>query len=308
MGWSQGMRLACIERSCSSCNVISPAMRRYHRGGFGPDGTQEKQAVASAKQKVFLKYIGAEFDEAIGRERAALVISDALENPKLQSRIRKWHDEKLRMHADVFQDEIDFRKANRANRYLERVQSEGAGVLKDVTKAHVQVLVESLDKRHPGWESEPESALWDTFSRGGEHSRSSCCPHTRQTEARRRIKSRQGCDAGMAVMAGVAPAAPATGTLARCCAELSSARSPSVRSRRPPLLAAIARPGAAQTAAAPGKKETPPAPTRRTIPRRSRPGNFSPSQGSRRSAGNPPAPAPAAPGAPALNADKPVAP
>ena len=88
-------------------------------------------------------------------------MSDALETPKLQPRIRKWHDDKLRMHAEVFQDEIDFRKANRTTRYLERIQTEGADVLKDVTKAHVQVLVESLDKRHPGWEAEPESALWN---------------------------------------------------------------------------------------------------------------------------------------------------
>jgi len=39
-----------------------------------------------------------------------------------------------------------------------------------VTKAHVQVLVESLDKRHPGWETNRESALWDyLFPAVGEH-------------------------------------------------------------------------------------------------------------------------------------------
>ena len=126
-----------------------------------PNGTAERSEPATAKQKAFLKYLGAEFGENLTKERAALAVSDALETPKLQSRIRKWHDEKLRMHADVFRDEIDFRKANRANRYLERIQTEGADALKDVTKAHVQVLVESLDKRQPSWESERESALWD---------------------------------------------------------------------------------------------------------------------------------------------------
>ncbi len=126
-----------------------------------PNGVTEKRGTATAKQKAFLKYLGAEFDEGIARERAALAISDALENPKLQPRIRKWQDEKLRLHGDVFQDEIDYRRANRSNRYLERIQTEGSEMLKDVTKAHVQVLVESLDKRHPGWETERESALWD---------------------------------------------------------------------------------------------------------------------------------------------------
>ena len=122
--------------------------------------TEETHIPATAKQMAFLKYLGAEFGENLAKERAAIAISDALETPKLQVRIRKWHDDKLRMHADLFQDEIDFRRANRTTRYLERVQTEGADVLKDVTKAHVQVLVESLDKKHPGWESEPESALW----------------------------------------------------------------------------------------------------------------------------------------------------
>lgn len=125
------------------------------------NGTAVAHTPATAKQKTFLKYLGAEFGETLTKERAALAVSDALETPKLQSRIRKWHDEKLRMHADVFQDEIDFRKTNRSSRYLERIQAEGSEVVKDVTKAHVQVLVESLDKRHPGWESDRDSALWD---------------------------------------------------------------------------------------------------------------------------------------------------
>ena len=140
--------------------------------GDVPDanGGLPKGEPATAKQKAFLKYLGAEFDDRIGREKAALAISDALENPKAQSRIRRWQDEKLRLHPDVFQDEIDLRKASRASRYLELVHADGAEVLKDVTKAHVQVLVESLDKRHPTWEADPRAALWDyLFPSIGEH-------------------------------------------------------------------------------------------------------------------------------------------
>jgi hypothetical protein len=134
------------------------------------NGSSPIREPATAKQKAFLKYLGAEFDDGIGKDKAALVISDALENPKAQARIRKWHDEKLRLHPEIFQDEIDLRKANRASRYLELVQTEGAEVLKDVTKAHVQVLMESLDKRHPTWEAEPRAALWDyLFPSIGDH-------------------------------------------------------------------------------------------------------------------------------------------
>lgn len=133
-------------------------------------GSSRDSAPMTAKQRAFLKYLGAEFGENVTMQRAAIAVSEALENPKLQARIRKWHDEKLRLHPDVFQDEIDFRKANRAIRYTELCQTEGAEVVRDVTKAHVQVLIESLDKLYPNWEAEPRSALWDyLFPSIGEH-------------------------------------------------------------------------------------------------------------------------------------------
>ena len=166
MGWCKGMPewkplaelLKPRTEESSAAATPPPAVANAANAA---NAAEETHIPATAKQKALLKYLGAEFGENLAKERAALAISDALETPKLQVRIRKWHDDKLRMHADLFQDEIDFRKANRTTRYLERVQTEGADVLKDVTKAHVQVLVESLDKKHPGWESEPESALWD---------------------------------------------------------------------------------------------------------------------------------------------------
>ena len=180
----------------------------------GEKGAEENHVAATAKQKAFLKYLGAEFGENLTKQRAALAVSDALETPKLQSRIRKWQDDKLRMHPDVFQDELDFRKANRTNRYLERIQTEGSEMLKDVTKAHVQVLVESLDKRQPGWESDPESALWDYFLPAiGEH-----FPQLVQPAYKGRLKPgstvRAGSPAtrGMAATAGIMPTPRATGT------------------------------------------------------------------------------------------------
>ncbi len=174
----------------------------------------EEHIPATAKQKAFLKYLGAEFGENLAKERAALAISDAMETPKLQVRIRKWHDEKLRMHADLFQDEIDFRKANRTARYLERVQTEGCDVLKDVTKAHVQVLVESLDKKHPGWESEPESALWDYLLPAiGEHFPQLVQPaHKANMKTVSAVRAGASFMRGTGAMSGGVPPARTTGT------------------------------------------------------------------------------------------------
>ena len=182
-------------------------------GSAGSNGAEEKPA--TGKQKAFLKYLGAEFGENLTKERAALAVSDALETPKLQMRIRKWHDEKLRMHPELFQDEIDFRRANRSSRYLERIQNEGEEVLKDVTKAHVQVLVESLDKRQPAWESEPEAALWEHLLPAiGEH-----FPQLVLPAFKNRLKhggaarTRNATTRGMAAAADATLPPKATGTL-----------------------------------------------------------------------------------------------
>jgi hypothetical protein len=116
---------------------------------------------ATARQKALLQYIGSSLNGSTTREEAALAICEALENPKLTSRFAKWGEEKLRLHPDLFQEEIDYRRANRISRYLELCQTEAAEVVKDVTKAHVQVLIESLDKRHSNWEEDSRAALWD---------------------------------------------------------------------------------------------------------------------------------------------------
>ena len=117
----------------------------------------------TGKQRALLKYLGVEFPEAASKEELAVLVSDAVENPKLQARLSKWGDEKLRLHSDVFADEIEHRKGNRGGIYVERCQTEGEGVVKDVTKAHCQVLIESLDKRFPAWESNSKDALWHYF-------------------------------------------------------------------------------------------------------------------------------------------------
>ncbi len=180
----------------------------------GANGTHEVHVPATDKQKAFLKYLGAEFGENLTKQRAALAVSDALETPKLQPRIRKWHDEKLRLHAGIFQDELDYRRANRTNRYLERIQTEGADVLKDVTKAHVQVLVESLDKKSPGWESDRESALWDFLLPAlGSHFPQLVQPAHKATLKVGGSRVARAATRGMSATAGVVPPPRQTGTV-----------------------------------------------------------------------------------------------
>ena len=117
--------------------------------------------LATPRQKALLQFLNATFENSITREEAALAISDAFENPKLTTRLAKWGEEKLRLHPDLFQEELDFRRSTRVARYLELCQTEGSDVVKEITKAHVQVLMESLDKRHPTWEQNQHAALWD---------------------------------------------------------------------------------------------------------------------------------------------------
>ncbi len=116
---------------------------------------------ATNKQKALLKFIGASFEQDITKQEAAEGISEALENPKLTPRFNKWGEEKLRLHPDFFQDELDYRRANRVTRLVELCETDGADAVKGVTKAHVQVLVESLDKKQPRWDADPDAALWD---------------------------------------------------------------------------------------------------------------------------------------------------
>lgn len=116
---------------------------------------------ASSRQKALLQFLGAALPDAVTRDEAAAAISDAFENPKLTNRLSKWGEEKLRLHPELYEEELDYRRANRIGRFLELCQTEGADVVKDITKAHVQVLIESLDKRQVNWDQEPRSALWD---------------------------------------------------------------------------------------------------------------------------------------------------
>jgi hypothetical protein len=103
------------------------------------------------------------FPADIGREQAAMLVNDAMEDPKNATRLKRWEEEKLRLHPDLFADEIKARKENRSQRFLEICQTEGSEFFSGVTKAHTQVLVGYLDVTFPNWDQNDQTAKFDYF-------------------------------------------------------------------------------------------------------------------------------------------------
>lgn len=108
---------------------------------------------ATPRQQAFLSYMRIPFAPEITREEASLLVNDAMENPKDPARIARWNEERLQLHPELFAAEIQSRKENRPQRFLEICQDEGAPYFEKVTKAHCQVLVGHLDVRFPNWDA-----------------------------------------------------------------------------------------------------------------------------------------------------------
>lgn len=118
---------------------------------------------ATARQKAFLSYIGVRFEPEISKEQAALLVNDAMENPRDPARVARWNDDRLKLHPDLFAAEIQARKEQRSTRFFELCQTEGAECLEGVTKAHCQVLVSYLDVKYPHWDANETEAAWNYF-------------------------------------------------------------------------------------------------------------------------------------------------
>ena len=116
---------------------------------------------ASAKQKAFLSFMGIAFPPDLTKEQAAALTQEATQDPKEPQRLALWNAGRLRLHPDLFADEIQAKKDNRASVFLQVIQTEGAEFFSKVTKAHCQVLVGALDVRFPNWDAgDPEKAAW----------------------------------------------------------------------------------------------------------------------------------------------------
>jgi hypothetical protein len=126
-----------------------------------PDGGAGEPA--SPRQKVFLSYMGISFPPDLTKESASLLVSEAMENPRNQTRLSRWSEDRLRLHPEIFVTELLAHKENRPERFHGLVESEGAEVFKKVSKAHCQVLVSFLDVKYPNWDAKESEATWNYF-------------------------------------------------------------------------------------------------------------------------------------------------
>ena len=118
---------------------------------------------ATARQKAFLDYAGIAFAPDVSKEDASRLVSDAMENPKDPARLARWNEERLQLHPGLFAAEIQARKENRSQRFLEICHEQGAAFFEKVTKAHCQVLVAHLDVHFPNWDANEREAATNYF-------------------------------------------------------------------------------------------------------------------------------------------------
>ena len=118
---------------------------------------------ATPKQRAFLAYMGLPCPEEMGKDQAALLINDTMEEPKNAARIARWTDERLKLHPELFAAELAAKKESRIQHYFDICHTEAAEAVDGVTKAHCQVLVGYLDVKAPNWDSNPHDAVWGFF-------------------------------------------------------------------------------------------------------------------------------------------------
>jgi hypothetical protein len=125
-----------------------------------PDGGPAAEP-ASPRQQAFLAFMGVTMPPGTTRQQAAVLVNDAMENDP--SRLARWNAERLKLHPDIFADEIQARKEGRAQLFFEHCQRDGIAWFEKVAKAHCQVLVAHLDVHSPNWDAHPSEAAAKYF-------------------------------------------------------------------------------------------------------------------------------------------------
>lgn len=145
-------------------NLLYPAATRPPAPPVpAPEPAAEPREPATARQIAFLTYVGVAYATDISKEEASLLVNDAMENPRDPARLARWNEERLRRHPELFAAEIQARKENRPQHFLEICQREGAAFFDKVTKAHCQVLVSHLDVHAPNWDAREREAATKYF-------------------------------------------------------------------------------------------------------------------------------------------------
>jgi hypothetical protein len=118
---------------------------------------------ATARQKALLDYLGIAFAPDVTKEDASQLVNEAMEHPKDPARLARWNEERLHLHPELFAAEIQAKKENRSQHYLEVCHEAGAPYFEKVTKAHCQVLVGHLDVHSPHWDANEREAAEKYF-------------------------------------------------------------------------------------------------------------------------------------------------
>ncbi len=130
------------------------ALPTFSTTGLGMQAVE----LATPKQKALLSYLGLPFSPDLSKDQAALFINEAMEDSKKAGRFAQWNTERLTLHPDLFEAEIQQQKEARTADYLEICQTTGAEYFTKITRAHCQVVVSYLDGKFPDWDSVPKEA------------------------------------------------------------------------------------------------------------------------------------------------------
>jgi hypothetical protein len=121
------------------------------------------QELSTPKQRALLAFLHVGFTRSTTKQEAAMLISDALENPAFAVRLAQWPTERLKLHGDLFVAELQARRENRAHHYLTLAQSEGAAMFTGVTRSHTQSIITQLDLESPNWDADEATAASERF-------------------------------------------------------------------------------------------------------------------------------------------------
>jgi hypothetical protein len=115
--------------------------------------------LATSQQVALLNHLAIPLPGNLSKADAEDLIAKASEEPGNAARFTRWSQDRLRLHPELFAEEIAAKKIDRVQYYLECCEAEGAEYFNGVTKAHCQVLVAFLDVKFPRWDARDTGAM-----------------------------------------------------------------------------------------------------------------------------------------------------
>lgn len=127
---------------------------------------------ATGRQLAFLAYLGISVPANLNKSQAGDLIDSALDNDSLSERRSTWRYDRYDLYPDLFAEERAEFKSGRGAALLAdyndfRIETRegpgGSDYLPKLTLAHVDAVVEMLDRLRPGWDRDLRRAMLDDF-------------------------------------------------------------------------------------------------------------------------------------------------